>query len=544
MCQPRAYNLSTFMIKVENIHYSIGTRVIFDEVSLNINKGNKIAIVGTNGSGKSTLIKILLGQITPQEGKVSQIKKSIEIGYMPQQVTDLGALSHQSVVNFMLSGRGLDELTIKLAEILEKMKIPNRPEKEMMALAHQYSDVFDRFVAKGGYSAENEMLEVLLGLGFADLDLDQIVSTMSGGQKTKLTFARVLFSKPELMILDEPTNHLDENTIAWVTEYLKGYDGTLLIISHLPTLIDQIATRLIYLDGDGHVFAYKGNFSDFESKKEALDLSQEHLAKKQSIEAEKLQAFIERWRGRKVSQVHDREKKLARLKNEMVEIKDKKAELSLNFPVKKEPIKQILTVEAISKSFKDNQVLNQVSFQITRGERIAILGPNGVGKTTLLKIIAGIIPPDAGELTIGQNVDLGYYAQEQEILNQENNILIEMMSATERPQSQVRSILAHFLFPGERVYTQIKKLSLGEKSRLALAKVVVEGHNFLLLDEPTNHLDVSAREQVKQALQRYSGTILIISHDKEFLEGIRVNKALLLPENKFGYLDQIINNFS
>ncbi len=532
------------MIRVENIHYSIGTRIIFDEVSFNINKGNKIAIVGTNGSGKSTLIKILIGQITPQEGKVSQVNKGVDIGYMPQQVTDLGELADKSVLDFMLSGRGLDELTINLAETLDKMKTANQPEKEMMALAHQYSEDFDHFLAKGGYSAESEMLEVLLGLGFSDLDLDQIVSTMSGGQKTKLTFARVLFSKPALMILDEPTNHLDEKTIAWVTDYLKDYHGTLLIISHLPRLLDEIINRLIYLDGTGQAFIYKGNFSDFISKKAALESAQEKIQKKQAIEAEKLQAFIDRWRGRKVSQVHDREKKLARLKEELVQTKDKEAELSVHFPIKTEPIKQVLKVEAISKAFKNNQVLRNVSFQIARGERVAILGPNGAGKTTLLKILAGIMPPDSGEFNLGQKVDLGYYAQEQEILNQEHNILEELLAATERPQSQVRSILAHFLFPGERVYTQIKSLSLGEKSRLALAKVVVEGHNFLLLDEPTNHLDVSARQQVKEALQKYPGTILIISHDQEFLDGIGVDKVLLLPENKFGYLEQITNNFS
>ena len=274
-------------------------------------------------------------------------------------------------------------------------------------------------------------------------------------------------------------------------------------------------------------------------KKGQAEITQEKLHKKQSVEAEKLQVFIDRWRGRKVSQVHDREKKLDRLKANIVKTNNKKSELSLRFPVSKEPVKQVLVVDDVSKSFNDNHVLKNVSLQITRGERVAILGSNGAGKTTFLKIIAGLIRPDSGLIEIGQNVDLGYYAQEQEILDLEKNPLEELMSATARPQSQVRSILAHFLFPGDRVYTKIKSLSLGEKSRLALAKLVVESHNFLLLDEPTNHLDVTSREQVKLALKKYTGTILIISHDQEFLDGIGVEKVLRLPENKFGFLDQV-----
>ncbi|MEI7690615.1 MAG: ABC-F family ATP-binding cassette domain-containing protein [bacterium] len=527
------------MIKAENIHYSIGTRVIFDDVSFNINKGNKVALVGANGTGKSTLIRIILGQIIPSQGKVSHVSKSQQIGYMPQQIADLGILPHKSVTDFMLSGRGLDELKIKLSDTLLEMENQELPEKEMMNLAHKYSESFDLFMGKGGYGAENEMLEVLIGLGLSEIDLDQIVSTMSGGQKTKLALARVLFSKPDLMILDEPTNHLDEETITWVAEYLKEFRGTLIIISHTPSLLDEIINRLIYLDGDGQVLTYKGNFSDFLLKKGQEEIAQEKLHKKQSVEAEKLQAFIDRWRGRKVSQVHDREKKLDRLKANMAKTNNKKSELSLSFPVSKEPVKQVLVVDNVSKSFNDNHVLKNVSLQITRGERVAILGSNGAGKTTFLKIIAGLVRPDSGLIEIGQNVDLGYYAQEQEILDLEKNPLEELMLATARPQSQVRSILAHFLFPGDRVYTKIKSLSLGEKSRLALAKLVVEGHNFLLLDEPTNHLDVTSREQVKLALKKYTGTILIISHDQEFLDGIGVEKVLLLPENKFGFLDQI-----
>ena len=529
------------MIKTENIHYSIGTRIIFEDVSFNINKGDKVALVGANGTGKSTLIKILLGQIVPQQGKVSHINKQQQIGYMPQQIADLGILPHKSVTDFMLSGRGLDELTINLSETLQKMEEPGVSKRQIMTLAHKYSDYFDRFMAKGGYGAENEMLDVLIGLGLNNLDLDQIVSTMSGGQKTKLALARVLFSKPDQMILDEPTNHLDDKTIFWVAEYLKEYRGTLIIISHAPSLLDEIINRLLYLDGNGQVITYKGNFSDFLSKKTQTEISREKLHKNQSAEAKKLQVFIDRWRSRKVSQVHDREKKLVRLKKNMVRINKKETELSLHFPVNKEPARQILIVDEISKSFGSNQVIKKVSLQIARGERIAILGPNGVGKTTLLKIIAGLIQPDSGKIEIGQNVDIGYYAQEQEILNQENTLLDELMQTADRSQSQVRSILAHFLFPKDRVHIQIKLLSQGEKSRLALAKIVIEGHNLLLLDEPTNHLDVASRAQVKEALKKYTGAILIISHDQEFLDGISVEKVLLLPENKFGYLDQINN---
>lgn len=527
------------MISIEGLTYTVGNRTILDDVTSSIADGDRVAIVGPNGAGKSTLLKLILGNIEPNEGKIIISRGTGDIGFMPQHLADLGELPGQSVLDFMLSGRNLDKLTDTINLKLEKMNKDELPPEEAMKLATEYSEAFDEFMARGGYDAEGELLEVLLGMGLSGLDLDQDINTLSGGQKTKLAFARVLFAKPKTMILDEPTNHLDEKTIDWAVNYLKKFTGTLVMVSHVPSILDLLVTRIIFLDGSGKAAIYRGNFTEFQAKKEQIEIVAVKRRKEQEGEAEKLTAFIDRWRSQKPKQAHDRERKLAKLKENMIDAPTTQDQIHIAFPIAVQPVQKVLVVEHVAKSFGYNHVLTNVDIELPRGERVAIIGPNGAGKSTLLKIIAGKLAADNGTVALGDRVDLGYYAQEHESLNTSNTVLEEMLAVEDLGQSRARSILAHFLFRGDRVTTKIGSLSLGERSRLALAVLVASGHNLLLLDEPTNHLDVFAREQVKQALADYDGTIIIISHDREFLEGIGVEKVLLLPENKFGFVGQI-----
>lgn len=530
------------MITIDNLSYEIGTRVILDRVSFNIDANEKVALIGQNGTGKSTLIKILMGKLSPKEGGITFPKVTPRFGYMPQHISELEDFPQVSVLDFMLSGRDLASLSKKLEEKLEDLNRKDLTPKKMEKLASEYSDLFEDFMVKDGYSAEDELLEILIGVGLPELDLDQKVSSLSGGQKTKLAFARVLFSKPDVMVLDEPTNHLEESAVMWIVNYLSTYRGAILIVSHSPNILDELVSKVVYLNGDGTATLFRGDFSDFLKKKSELDKSQIRLFKKQEREKRKLEEFIEHWRGgtkKKVSQVHDREKKLSKLQDNMVGKIQEQRSISIEFPLSVSPVIDVLKLSEVSKSYGDNEVLQNVSFALQRGERMIIVGPNGAGKTTLLKIIAGKTSPDKGKVSLGKRVKIGYYAQEHESLTPENSVLEEASSASLHPQSRLRSILAHFLFPGDRVFTKVKSLSLGERSRLALAKLVLSGDNLLLLDEPTNHLDYLSRERVRDALARYEGTILIVSHDEEFVRAIGTEKELLLPENQSGFLNQI-----
>ncbi len=527
------------MISVKNLTYTVSTRNILDDITLTIADGDRVAIVGPNGAGKSTFLKVVLGKIEPSEGKIFVSGGTGEVGYMPQHLADLGELPEISVLNFMLSGRKLDTLMATIEAKLAEMNQPGLSEDESMRLAHEYSEAFEQFMTGGGYDAEGELLEVLVGMGLSGLDLDQDINTLSGGQKTKLAFARVLFARSRVMILDEPTNHLDEKTIDFVVDYLLNFDGTLIMVSHVPSILDQLVTKIISLDGRGGAVIYRGNFTEFQKKKSQRDTDMAKLRHEQEKEEEKLIAFIDRWRSQKPKQVHDRERKLEKLRSEMVEAPIAQAQISVKFPITVEPVQKVLTARGIAKSYGNKRVLYDVVLDFQRGERVAIMGPNGAGKSTLMKIIAGRLEQDAGTVEFGDRVDLGYYAQEHESLTLTNSVLDEMLSVPQMTQARGRSILAHFLFQGDRVATKVGSLSLGERSRLAMAKLVASGHNLLLLDEPTNHLDVFAREQVKTALANYEGTVLIISHDRDFVEGIGVDKILLLPENKFGFVGQV-----
>ena len=527
------------MIGIENLTYQVGDRVILDDISLTIGDSDRVAIVGPNGAGKSTLLKVILGKIEASAGKIIVSKGSGEIGFMPQQLSDLGQLPNKSVLDFMLSGRNLDTLAETIDKKLLEMDQPDLSPEEYMKLAHEYSEAFEEFVSSGGYDAESELLEILLGMGLSALDLDQDIQTLSGGQKTKLALARVLFAKPNIMVLDEPTNHLDENTIEWTVDYLKSFSGTLIMVSHVPSILDELISKVIYLDGAGGVAIYRGNFTEFQKKKTQLEINQEKLRGEQEKEEEKLVAFIDRWRSQKPKQVHDRERKLEKLRQRMMDAPTQLSQISIKFPITVQPIQKVLVAADLCKSYGNKRVLGGVTIDFQRGERVAIMGPNGAGKSTLMKIIAGKLDADSGEVALGERVDMGYYAQEHESLNLTSRVLEEMLEVTGISQARARSILAHFLFQGDRVMTLVGSLSLGERSRLAMAKLVASGHNLLLLDEPTNHLDVFAREQVKTALAGYEGTILIISHDSDFIEGIGVEKILLLPENKFGFVGQL-----
>lgn len=522
------------MISASDIVYEEGGRTILNKVSFSIADCDKVAIVGPNGAGKSTLLKIMIGELTPDSGKILGIKNSQSFSYMPQHVSTLDLNLDTSVYNFLLSSRGLDKINASLERLLKSMQNPNNSENKIMELSTKYINLLDNFSKAGGDSIDGEIETLMNGLGLGDVDLDRQLSTLSGGQKTKLAFGRVLLSNKDIMILDEPTNHLDESAFEWVISYLKRFRGTLVVVSHDRNFLDTVTDRTFDLSYDGRLTVYRGSLSVSEAKKADLQKHRLKLSAKQEREEKVLKEFIERWRGKKVTQVHDREKKLKRLQNEKAKVVDtsKRKDIVVSFPIKRQPHKNVLSIKGLSKSFGDTTLFENLSFDVYRGEKMAIVGANGIGKSTLLKIITGNLSDYEGTVTLGDGVDIGYYAQEHETLQQTSSVLDEMRRVNSVSIKMARSILAHFLFTDALLNTYVRVLSFGEKSRLRLATLVAGGHNFLVLDEPTNHLDIQSKTQVIKALKMYEGTILLVSHDQELISEIGIDKILVLSEQK------------
>lgn len=513
--------------------YSIGARKILDNVEFTVEDGEKVALVGPNGSGKSTMIKIIMQTLIPESGKIIKSKNITNIAYMPQHISQIKDLPETSVTNFMLSVRNIDALQEELNSLLKQLNKSGLNLEVAEKLAKKYSDIHEEFISKGGYSSEDDLLNILVGIGLENIDLNKNVSELSGGQKTKLAFARVLFSRPDLMILDEPTNHLDCESISWATNFLKSYKGSLVIVSHDTSILDKITTKTIYFDGSGKSLVFKGNYSLFLKKKKALDENSEKQMNKLNAEKEKLETLIKKWKGKKPKLVEDRRKKLERLSKEAPNATEKRKNIKLEIRSNRRSSLKLIELSSVFKKFGNTIVLDGVSFLVNRGDRIAISGENGAGKTTLLKILSKELMPNCGIVSYGNNVDIGYYAQEHEILNPNNQVWEEISSNSSLSTSKIRSLLAHFLFTDDHVFTKIGQLSLGEKSRLALAKILIKGANTLILDEPTNHLDIPSKGAIADALSIFDGTLIIVSHDEDFLSKIGIKKVFKLPQKEF-----------
>ncbi len=504
------------ILACNDITLSFGTDVILNKVSCNLHRGEKAALVGVNGAGKSTLFKIIIGSLQQDSGDVF-MSKGLRTGYLDQ---NSGLESENTIWAEMLTAyHALTSMEARL-KLLEKNISREKDEGRLHSLMKEYDRLLERFMREGGYEYNSRIKGVLRGLGFKDEEFELTVKKLSGGQKTSLALAKLLLEEPELLLLDEPTNYLDINATEWLEDFLKAYKQAVFVISHDRYFLDAVTTKTIELE-NCECTTYGGSYSEY-AKKKALerDIQHRHYDQQQK-EIARMEAFIEqqrRWnRERNIIAAESRQKAIDRMKKVdapkrlpgSIKIKLRSSITSGN---------DVLSVESLSKSFPGRELFKDLSFEIKRGEKAFIIGPNGCGKSTLLEILIGKMPPSGGAFKYGHKIVIGYYDQELEGLDDNNTVLEEVWNENEKlTHTQVRKALAQFLFFGEDVFKNIGILSGGEKSRVALTKLMLSGANLLLLDEPTNHLDVNSREALEEALLAFEGTMLVVSHDRYFV---------------------------
>ncbi len=503
------------LLSCQNIKVEFVTGVVLDSVSFHIERNEKAAIVGINGAGKTTLLRAIVGDLEPDEGIVS-FEKDSTYGYLAQ---DAAVNTENTIYEELLEVKSdIINMENRLREFEDKMSSVTGDELD--TLMEKYQALSHSFKLLGGETYISELTGVLNGLGFTESEYDKKISTLSGGQKTRVALGKMLLASPDLIILDEPTNHLDLNSINWLENYLKNYKGAVLIVSHDRYFLDKIATKIIELE-NSKCSVYSGNYSDYAMKKEQRRIAELHAYLNQQRDIKHQEAVIEKLksfnREKSIKRAESREKMLSK-----VDRLEKPATVNADMKLVLTPHCQsgndVLKVENLSKSFGDNHLFSNVNFEIKRGEHVAILGNNGTGKTTLLKILNELETADSGSFTLGTNVEIGYYDQEHHVLHPEKNLYEEI--SDEYPYltiTEIRNTLAAFLFTGDDVFKLVGSLSGGERGRLSLAKLMLSDCNFLVLDEPTNHLDIRSKEILETAINSYEGTVLYVSHDRYFI---------------------------
>ena len=503
------------ILSCSSISRSFGDNHILKRVSFHIEEHEKAAIVGINGAGKSTLLKIIIGQLAPDEGTVTWAKGAA-VGYLAQH-QDLDGT--ETIYDTLLEvKRPILEMEERLRRLELEMNTVSGEELE--SRLSEYSRLNHTFELENGYACRSEITGVLKGLGFSEEEFSKPFHALSGGQKTRVSLGKLLLTKPDILLLDEPTNHLDMESIAWLETYLKGYPGSVIIVAHDRYFLDRVVTKVIELD-NGTATVFSGNYSAYSDKKAMLRdaqirayLNQQQEIRHQEAVIAKLKSFN---REKSIRRAESREKML-----DKIERLEKPAEVNDSMDIRLEPDvvsgNDVLIVTGLSKAFDARPLFTDGNFEIKRGERIAIIGNNGTGKTTLLKIINGLIPADSGEIRLGSKVHIGYYDQEHQVLHMDKTLFQEIQDTyPHMNNTQIRNTLASFLFTGDDVFKLIRDLSGGERGRVSLAKLMLSDANFLLLDEPTNHLDITSKEILESALNRYTGTVLYVSHDRYFI---------------------------
>lgn len=518
------------ILACNNISKSFIDKTIIRDASFHIEDREKVAIVGNNGAGKSTLLKIIMGLLSPDSGEVT-LAKGKTIGYLAQHQE----LTHNTTIYEQLLEVKKDILDLErnIRQVELDMKSANGDQLEQ--LLSTYSRLNHQFELANGYAYKSEITGILKGLGFLEEEFDKKVDDLSGGQKTRVSLGKLLLSKPDIILLDEPTNHLDMDSIAWLEGYLNNYAGSVIIVAHDRYFLDKVVTKIIEIDHT-IVRMFTGNYSAYRTKKLAImDTlmkqyeNQQREIKRQEEVIAKLKSFN---REKSIRRAESREKML-----DKIQVMDKPITDNSTMRFSLQPNVQsgndVLTITNLSKSFGSNTLFSNVSLEIKRGERVAVIGGNGTGKTTLLKLINGILPADCGEIRLGSNVSIGYYDQEHNVLNMENTLFDEISNAyPSMTNTEIRNVLAAFLFTGDDVFKRIGELSGGERGRISLAKLMLSDCNFLILDEPTNHLDMMSKEILEEALINYTGTILYVSHDRYFINKT-ATRILDLQEKHF-----------
>ena len=517
------------ILNATNISKSFGSNEIIKDATFLVNEHEKVAIVGVNGAGKTTLLKILTGEESADSGSIT-LAKDAKLGYLRQINNVDSALSI------------IDELYTVIEPILNMEKRMSQMQEDMKHLTgseleelySSYTSLTHSYELMDGYAAKSRVVGILKGLGFEEADFDRKINTLSGGQKTRVFLAKLLLEEHDIILLDEPTNHLDLRSIEWLESYLLNYKGAVIIVSHDRYFLDKIVSKVIDIE-NGNVQMYLGNYTDFSNKKQMLldakmkeYLNQQQEIKHQEAVITKLKQFN---REKSIKRAESRQKQLEKI--ERVEAPQTYSEnMRLSLDISKESGKDVLTVHNLSKSFDHKKLFWDINFEIKRGERVAIIGDNGTGKTTLLKIINGLLNPDTGEVIYGSNVSVAYYDQEHQVLHMDKTLFDELSDTyPEMTNTQIRNILAAFLFTGEDVYKKIADLSGGERGRVSLVKLMLSKANFLLLDEPTNHLDIVSKDVLENALNNFPGTVCYVSHDRYFINKT-ATRILDLTENR------------
>jgi ATPase subunit of ABC transporter with duplicated ATPase domains len=520
------------MIRLDNVSKQIGHQILFIEASATLQKGEKVGLVGPNGAGKTTLFRMITGQEPPDEGQVA-VDRGVTIGYFSQ---DVGEMAGRSAASEVMDGAGpVSIVASELKQLEAAMADPNRAD-EMEEIVARYGEVQARFEELDGYALDGRAREVLAGLGFSQEMMDGDVGALSGGWKMRVALARILLMRPDAMLLDEPSNHLDLESLIWLEQFLKGYEGALLMTSHDREFMNRIVTKVVEIDG-GALTSYTGNYEFYEQQRALNEKQQQAQFERQQAMLAKEIKFIERFKARAshAAQVQSRVKKLENI--DRVEPPKRRQTVMFEFPSAPRSGEDVVSLKNVHKGYGNLTIYNGLDFHVRRKERWCVLGINGAGKSTLLKLVAGATEPDDGTVALGGSVKMGYFAQHaMELLDGERTVFQSLEDAFPNAgQGSLRALAGCFGFSGDDVEKKCRVLSGGEKARLVMAQMLYDPPNFLVLDEPTNHLDMATKEMLITALSQYEGTMLFVSHDRHFLAALSNRLLELTPEGIHQY---------
>jgi len=512
---PLPFNTPHPMISISDLDFHFGSRALYDHASLHIKPKDKIGLIGLNGTGKSTLLRLLVGEYKADGGSIS-MSKEVSLGFLNQDL--LSYDTHESILHVAMQAF---EEALRLQDEIEAILVKFETDYTD-DLVEKLANLQERFEALGGYTMQSRAEEILEGLGFGTEELQKPLKSFSGGWRMRVMLAKILLQQPSLLLLDEPTNHLDLPSIKWIENYLADYEGAVVIVSHDREFLDRTTNTTVEVTG-GKLVPYAGNYSYYLEEKEERNLIQKGAFENQQSQIRAAERFIERFKAKasKAKQAQSRVKALDKLER-IEDVAQDSAKVNIKFQFKVEPGRHILRMEHVTKKYDEKLIFRDTNVHIERGDKIALIGANGKGKSTLMRLVAGSEAPTAGKHQLGHNVIMSFFAQHQlESLTLDNEIIQEMSEAgSKRNDMELRSVLGSFLFTGDQVFKKIKVLSGGEKSRVALAKTLISEANFLLLDEPTNHLDMVSVNILIQALEQYAGTFIVISHDRFFVENV------------------------
>jgi ATPase subunit of ABC transporter with duplicated ATPase domains len=517
------------MLQARNLSVEVGGRLVVVDASFTLNSGDKVGLVGRNGAGKTSMLKVVGGEAVAVEGHV--VRKGA-LGYLRQDPRLHAESINNTALSHVVSGRGLDEAAVRVEKL--RLRIEENASKRNV---ERFAKAEERYRAEGGYSAEAEAHRIAHGLGLPDDRLDLPVAALSGGERRRVELARILFAGSDVLVLDEPTNHLDTDAKSWLTQFLASYKGALLVVSHDLVLLDKSITRVLHLD-EGALVEYKGTYSEYREARKKDEARLTKIAGRQASEIKRLSTLADSMRGQTVRRARTAkmlDSRVERMRTEQISAPKKERSTVFRFPEPPHCGKLVLSVEALTKGYGGPPVFEDLDFELGRGERLFVMGLNGAGKTSLLRILAGQTPADAGEFRTGVGASLGYYAQEHEGIIPGHDLLWHMRGMSGGSDQQLRQLMGMFGLSGEIAFQDAGTLSGGEKTKLALAQLVAGKHNLLLLDEPTNNLDPPSLTAIADALSRWPGAMVVVSHDVEFVRALTPDRVLYMPEGNLDY---------